>query len=144
MRGEKIALSLLTFNLELLTYFRKTVNFKIIITTAMININREILFMPCIYFIHCVFGLFGSLFLIYRYSATWRKTPIKQSYNFCLVSFSFNSFSSVRSRRRGVTETKPFSTAHLSVPSSAGSSGITVDQNIFLPIGSVAGITLPS
>lgn len=58
------------FHFSLLTsHFLKIVNFKIIIITAMMNMNSEILFMPCIYFIHCVFGLFGSLFLIYRYSA---------------------------------------------------------------------------
>ena len=34
------------------------------------------LFMPCIYFIHCVFCAFGSFFFKYRYSLIWRRIPM--------------------------------------------------------------------
>src|ERR1051326_1936749 len=54
------------------------------------------------------------------------------------------AFSSVRSRRRGVIETQLCSTAQRSVPSSAPSRGVTVNQKIARPIGSLPGTTLPS
>src|SRR6266853_4441529 len=54
------------------------------------------------------------------------------------------SASSVRSRRNGVIDTQPCSTAHRSVPSAAPSSGVTVNQKIGRPAGSLSGTTLPS
>ena len=50
-----------------------------IITMAMRKIIMDMRFMPCIYFIHGVYGSFGSLFLMYKYSATCLKIPIKSS-----------------------------------------------------------------
>src|SRR6266446_7826938 len=54
------------------------------------------------------------------------------------------SASSVRSRRNGVIDTQPCSTAQRSVPSAAPCNGVTVNQKIERPIGSLSGTTLPS
>src|SRR5215472_19303245 len=54
------------------------------------------------------------------------------------------SVSSVRSSRNGVIETQWCSIAQRSVPFAAPSSGVTVNQKIERPIGSLSGTTLPS
>src|SRR5690606_1148028 len=64
-------------------------------------------------------------------------TPARERYNINVKSciyhqlftiFSLSIFSSVKSKRNGVMETILFSTAQRSVPSSAGSNGVTVNQ----------------
>src|SRR4051794_17181595 len=54
------------------------------------------------------------------------------------------SASSVRSRRNGVIDTQLCSMAQRSVPLAAPSNGITVNQKIERPIGSLSGTTFPS
>ena len=54
----------------------KITSLMIIIISAIRKISIESLFMPCIYFIHCVRGSFGSLFFMYKYSAIWLQIPI--------------------------------------------------------------------
>ena len=57
---------------------------------------------------------------------------------------TFSKSSSVRSSLSGVIDTRSCSRAHQSVPSSAGSSGLTVNQKCSRPIGSFPGTTQPS
>jgi hypothetical protein len=45
---------------------------------AIRNKKMEMRLIPCMYFIHCVCGALGSLFLMKRYSAICRKTPISK------------------------------------------------------------------
>jgi|GEM_PF-3166605 len=40
------------------------------------NMNIEMRLIPCIYRIHCELGAFGSFFLMYKYSAICRQSPI--------------------------------------------------------------------
>src|SRR2546423_14525372 len=54
------------------------------------------------------------------------------------------SASSVRSRRNGVIDAQLCSIAQRSVPLSAPSSGVTVNQKIMRPTGSLSATTLPS
>src|SRR5882724_1880524 len=54
------------------------------------------------------------------------------------------SASSVRSRRSGVIDTQLCSIAQRSVPFAAPSNGVTVNQKIERPMGSLSGTTLPS
>jgi hypothetical protein len=42
------------------------------------NMKMEMRLMPCMYLIHDVVGAFGSFFLMYRYSASWRQIPMGQ------------------------------------------------------------------
>ena len=55
-----------------------------------------------------------------------------------------SAVSSVRSRRRGVIEIQPFSMAQRSVPGSAFSKGVTVNQKCSRPLGSLSGMIFPS
>ena len=47
---------------------------------ATINSNKLSLFIPCMYLTKLVFGLSGSGFLMYKYSAICFNTPIKKLY----------------------------------------------------------------
>jgi hypothetical protein len=40
----------------------------------------DILLIPCIYLTNVVRGALGSLFLMYKYSATWRSMPIELTF----------------------------------------------------------------
>ena len=51
---------------------------------------------------------------------------------------------SVKSSRSGVIEVQPFSTAQRSVPGSAFSKGVAVNQKCSRPRGSLSGMILPS
>lgn len=62
----------------------------------------------------------------------------------CLARISSSFFSSVKSRRSGVSETISRSTAHRSVPSSVLSIGVIVNQKSVRPLGSCIGTTRPS
>ena len=52
-------------------------NLTSIIIRAIRNMKIEIRFMPCMYFVNVLRGTFGSRFLMYKYSASCRKMPIK-------------------------------------------------------------------
>lgn len=53
----------------------------------MINMNKLIRLMPCMYFTNLVFGRSGSGFLMYKYSANCLSTPIKKLHRKDTVSY---------------------------------------------------------
>ena len=63
-----------------------------IIIKAAINKKMLSRFIPCIYFIHCDFGRFGSGLLKYKYSLICFKIPIKKLYHKDTVKQRKSSF----------------------------------------------------
>lgn len=82
--------------------------------------------------IKSLLALVFMIVCIYAYHRSQYRAAIINTFIYLPIFFT-SSLSLVRSRRKGVIDTRPFSIAQRSVPSSAGSSGNTVDQKIFLP-----------